>query len=72
MFKNFHGYNLLEAYHRMHQAQKDHPQRVQKKMLQAIFVTGVTLLLWNLPIDSFGIDGTSFSNVSSPSLPLLH
>ena len=57
MFKNFHGYNLLEAYHRMHQAQKDHPQRVQKKMLQAIFVTGVTLLLWNLPIDSFGIDG---------------
>ena len=57
MFKNFHGYNLLDAYHKMHQAQKDHPHRVQKKLLEAILVAGITLLLWNLPTSAFGIDG---------------
>ncbi len=57
MFKNFNGYHLLDAYHKRHQNQKDQPQTVHKKLLQAIFVAGVTLLVWNLPTSSFGIDG---------------
>ncbi len=57
MFKNFNGYNLLDAYHKRHQKQKDQPQTVHKKLLQAIFVAGITLMVWNLPTDSFGIEG---------------
>ena len=57
MFKNFHGYSLLETYHKMRHAQKEHPTTIHKKLLQGIFVAGVTLLIWNLPITAFGIDG---------------
>jgi sodium-dependent dicarboxylate transporter 2/3/5 len=41
----------------MHQAQKDHPARVQKKALMAIIVTAITLVVWNLPTSAFGIEG---------------
>ena len=57
MFKNFHGYSLLEAYHKMRHVQKEHPSTIHRKLLQGIFVAGITLLLWNLPVTSFGIDG---------------
>ena len=57
MFKNFHGYGLLDAYHKMHQAQKNHPLRVQTKMIQALIVALVTLLLWNAPAEMYGMDG---------------
>jgi sodium-dependent dicarboxylate transporter 2/3/5 len=57
MFKSFHGYHLLEAYHKMHQAQKDHPLRVRKKLIEAIVVAIVTLLLWNVPSSFFGMEG---------------
>ncbi len=57
MFKNFHGYSLLETYHRMRHIQKERPTTIHKKLLQGIFVAVLTLLLWNLPSTSFGIDG---------------
>ena len=58
MFKNFHGFHLLEAYqHRKHHEKRNRPGRVLKKTVEAIVVVLVTLLLWNLPSDSFGIDG---------------
>ena len=57
MFKNFHGFHLIDAYHKMHHEKKNHPERVFKKTVEAIVVVLITLLLWNLPSDSFGIDG---------------
>ena len=41
----------------MHQAQKDHPLRVRKKLIEAIVVAIVTLLLWNVPSSFFGMEG---------------
>ncbi len=57
MFKSFNGFHLVDAYHKMHHEQKYHPGRVFKKSVEAIVIVLITLLLWNLPSDSFGIDG---------------
>ena len=58
MFKNFNGFHLLEAYqHRKHHEKSNQPGRVLKQTVEAIVVVLVTLLLWNLPSDSFGIEG---------------
>ena len=57
MFKSFEGYHLIEAYHKMRHEKKSHPARVLKKSLEAIFVILVTLVLWNLPVTAFGIEG---------------
>ena len=57
MFKNFIGYNLIEAYHRMRHVQKYQPSRVVKKLIQAVIVLIVTLVLWNLPASVFGMEG---------------
>ena len=57
MFKNFNGYNLIEAYHRMRHVQKYQPGRVVKKLIQAVIVLIVTLVLWNLPASVFGMEG---------------
>ncbi|MBO7140251.1 MAG: SLC13/DASS family transporter [Prevotella sp.] len=57
MFKSFHGYHLIEAYHNMRHEKKAHPSRVFKKLLEAIFVLIVTLVIWNLPVTAFGIEG---------------
>ena len=57
MFKNFTGFQLVEAYHKVSHAQKYHPGRVFTKSLQAVIVLIVTLVLWNLPSSVFGIDG---------------
>ena len=57
MFKNFNGFHLVDAYHSMRLERRFQPGRVFKKTVEAIVVVLVTLLLWNLPSSSFGIDG---------------
>ncbi|MBR4566489.1 MAG: SLC13/DASS family transporter [Prevotella sp.] len=57
MFKSFTGFHLVEAYHKLHHEKKYRPGAVQLKAIKALFVLFVTLLLWNLPTESFGIDG---------------
>ncbi len=57
MFKSFHGYHLVEAYHKMHNSQRYHPNRVVKKLIEAIFVLLITLILWNLPSSAYGMEG---------------
>ena len=58
MFKNFYGYHLLETFqHHKRQKKLSKPGRALKKTVEAIVVAIVTLLLWNLPSDSFGIEG---------------
>lgn len=57
MFKSFHGFHLVEAYHQAHHDHKYHPNTVEKKFAKALIVTIVTLFLWNVPASFFGIDG---------------
>lgn len=57
MFKNFHGYGLLEAYHKMRQVQKDHPLTIQKQLIKGCCVLLITLLLWNMPAEYYGMEG---------------
>ena len=56
MFHSFHGYQLVEAYHRMRFERKFHPSLYAKKAAQALFVLFVTLLLWNMPAEWYGIN----------------
>ena len=55
MFKSFHGFHLVEAYHQQHHAHKYHPSTVAKKWTKAAFVLLVMLVLWNMPSQWFGI-----------------
>jgi len=55
MFKSFHGFHLVEAYHQQHHAHKYHPSTVAKKWMKAAFVLLVMLVLWNMPSQWFGI-----------------
>ncbi len=57
MFKNFYGYGLLETYHKMRQIHKDNPITIQKQLLKGVFVMLITLLLWNLPAEFYGMEG---------------
>ena len=57
MFKSFHGFHLVEAYHQAHHDHKYHPNTVEKKFAKALIVTIITLFLWNVPASFYGIDG---------------
>ena len=57
MFKIFPGFHLLENLHKVSYAQKYHPSAVAKRLFKLAFVLLVTLTLWNIPSDSFGIEG---------------
>ena len=57
MFKSFHGFHLVEAYHQAHHDHKYHPNTVEKKFAKALIVAIVTLFLWNVPASFYGIDG---------------
>lgn len=57
MFKNFNGFHLVDAYHSMRLEKWIQSGMVFKKSAMAIVVVLITLLLWNLPSSSFGIEG---------------
>ena len=55
MFKNFHGFNMVEAYHEW---KKTHRHKNSFAQTTKLLIAVITLLvLWNMPLDSFGIDG---------------
>jgi len=56
MFKNFHGYQLLRAYH-IHKHSIVHPDATLRKCVQIAIVALVSLFLWNVPTEFFGMDG---------------
>ncbi|MGN0281919.1 MAG: SLC13 family permease [Prevotella sp.] len=59
MFKNFHGFHLLESHQRArreHKAAK-RDERIRNTAVKAAVVILATLTVWNLPSDSFGIEG---------------
>ena len=55
MFNNYRGFHLVEAHHNSRLAQWFHPNTVIKKSVQAVIVVILTLILWNIPADWFGI-----------------
>ncbi len=57
MFKNFHGFHILDAYHKMRQVKKAQRDRLIKKCIQGAIVLIVTLLLWTAPTSFFGMEG---------------
>ena len=59
MFKSFHGFHILDALQKARKAQKmaRRKERMRSTTIKAAIVAFITLLVWNLPADSFGIEG---------------
>lgn len=55
MFNNYRGFHLVEALHLEHINRIFHPNKVIKKWYGAAFVSIITLLLWNIPTEWYGI-----------------
>ncbi|MCI5854776.1 MAG: SLC13 family permease [Prevotella sp.] len=59
MFKSFHGFHILDALQKARKAQKAARQKERQRSaaIKAAIIAFITLLVWNLPSDCFGIDG---------------
>ena len=55
MFHIYEGFNLVETYHKMRHQRKYHPADGTKRAIKIALVALVTLLLWNMPSEWFGI-----------------
>ena len=55
MFHIYHGFHLVDAYHNMRHQRKYHPADSTKRAVKIAFVALVTLILWNMPSEWFGI-----------------
>lgn len=58
MFKSFRGFHLVQGYHSAKKDKRDaNPNHSLGIILKALVVAIVTLTLWNLPLDAYGIEG---------------
>ena len=55
MFHIYEGFNLVETYHKMRHQRKYHPADGTKRAIKIALVALVTLFLWNMPSEWFGI-----------------
>ncbi|MDE6428092.1 MAG: hypothetical protein K2K59_03980, partial [Muribaculaceae bacterium] len=55
MFKNFHGYHLLESYHHWKQEHRMNRNPLGMKGLKIAIAVIVTLLLWFVPASCYGL-----------------
>ena len=55
MFHIYEGFHLVETYHKMRHQRKYHPEDSTKRVIKIALVAIVTLLLWNMPSEWFGI-----------------
>ena len=55
MFHIYEGFHLVETYHKMRHQRKYHPADGTKRAIKIALVALVTLLLWNMPSEWFGI-----------------
>jgi sodium-dependent dicarboxylate transporter 2/3/5 len=55
MFHIYEGFHLVETYHKMRHQRKYHPEDGTKRVIKIAIVAIVTLLLWNMPTEWFGI-----------------
>lgn len=58
MFKSFRGFHLVQGYHSAKKDKRDaNPNHSLGVILKTLLVAIVTLTLWNLPLDAYGIEG---------------
>ena len=55
MFHIYEGFHLVETYHKMRHQRKYHPEDSTKRVIKIALVALVTLLLWNMPAEWYGI-----------------
>ena len=55
MFHIYEGFHLVDAYHKVRHQRKYHPEDSTKRVVKIALVAIVTLLLWNIPTEWFGI-----------------
>ena len=55
MFHIYEGFHLVETYHKMRHQRKYHPEDSTKRAVKIAIVALVTLLLWNMPAEWYGI-----------------
>ena len=55
MFNNYKGFHLVQSYHDLRHMRKYHPTNTFVRFAKIAVVALVTLLLWNMPTDWFGI-----------------
>ena len=55
MFHIYEGFHLVETYHKVRHQRKYHPEDSTKRAFKIAIVAIVTLLLWNMPTEWFGI-----------------
>ena len=55
MFNNYNGFHLVQSYHDLRHMRKYYPTNAYKRFLKIVIVAIVTLLLWNMPAEWFGI-----------------
>ena len=55
MFKNFHGFHLVEAVLKTRRENSSQKSSVTKHLITALILLVVTLIIWNLPASAFGI-----------------
>ena len=56
MFNNYKGFHLVATYQAMRHQRKYHPTDGTKRAIKIALVALVTLFLWNIPTEWFGID----------------
>ena len=57
MFHIYEGFHLVDAYHKMRYQRKYHPTDGTKRVIKIALVALVTLFLWNIPTEWYGIEG---------------
>lgn len=55
MFKNFHGYHLLEAYHEWKKEHRNSRNPLSTRVFKVAIVIAITLLLWFIPSSTIGL-----------------
>ena len=55
MFHIYEGFHLVETYHKMRHQRKYYPEDGTKRAIKIALVALVTLLLWNMPSEWYGI-----------------
>ena len=57
MYKIFHGFHLVEAYHELKKAKRLAEDRTASRGIKLAIAIGLGLLLWLLPTSVFGVEG---------------
>ena len=57
MFTNFHGFHLVEDYHKWKKAHRNSKNPIGLKSLKLLFATLIPLFLWIAPSDIYGLPG---------------